>query len=101
MVAEDCVVHYPGNHFLSGDHVGRTAILDLYRKLYKIGIEPGTFHRRVPRRRKRRTITFVALIKYTMELGMGQRLTGEAVGVFPLRQRPDDRVLAARARTRR
>ncbi|HEX5781225.1 MAG TPA: nuclear transport factor 2 family protein, partial [Solirubrobacteraceae bacterium] len=43
MVAEDCVVHYPGNHFLSGDHVGRAAILDLYRKLYKLGIEQGTF----------------------------------------------------------
>jgi ketosteroid isomerase-like protein len=81
MVAEDCVVHYPGNHFLSGDHVGRPAILQLYRNLYKIGIEPGTFvgefhdgaysddH-------------ICALIKYTMELGMGQRITGEAVGVF-------------------
>jgi ketosteroid isomerase-like protein len=81
MVAEDCVVHYPGNHFLSGDHVGRAAILELYRKLYKIGIEPGTFigefHDGVYS-----DDHMCALVKYTMELGMGQRLTGEAVGVF-------------------
>jgi ketosteroid isomerase-like protein len=81
MVAEDCVVHYPGNHFLSGDHVGRAAILDLYRKLYKIGIEQGTF---IGEFHDAATSDdhIVALIKYRMELGMGQRLTGEAVGVF-------------------
>lgn len=83
MVAEDCVVHYPGNHFLSGDHVGRTAILDLYRKLYKLGIEQGTFIGEF------HDATFsddhvCALVKYTLELGAGQRLTGEAVGVFHL-----------------
>jgi hypothetical protein len=83
MVAEHCVVHYPGNHFLSGDHVGREAILELYRKLYKIGIEQGTFvgefHDAVTS-----DDHACALIKYTIELGMGQRLTGEAVGVFHL-----------------
>ena len=81
MVAEQCVVHYPGNHFLSGDHVGRQAILELYRKLYKLGIESGTFvgefHDGV-----HSPDHTCALVKYTMELGMGQRLTGEAVGVF-------------------
>jgi hypothetical protein len=81
MVAENCVVHYPGNHFLSGDYVGRAAILDLYRKLYKVGIEQGTFvgefHDGV-----HSADHTCALVKYTMELGMGQRLTGEAVGVF-------------------
>jgi SnoaL-like domain len=81
MVAEHCVVHYPGNHFLSGDYVGRPAILDLYRKLYKVGIEQGTFigefHDGV-----HSDDHTCALVKYTMELGMGQRLTGEAVGVF-------------------
>ena len=83
MVAENCVVHYPGNHFLSGDHVGRAAILDLYRKLYKLGIEQGTFIGEF------HDATFsddhvCALVKYTLELGGGQRLTGEAVGVFHL-----------------
>jgi hypothetical protein len=81
MVAESCVVHYPGNHFLSGDHVGREAILELYRKLYKIGIEPGTFvgefHDGVYS-----DDHICALVKYRMELGMGQSITGEAVGVF-------------------
>ena len=43
LVDEHCVVHYPGNHFLSGDHVGRAAIVELYPKLYRIGIEQGTF----------------------------------------------------------
>lgn len=83
MVAEHCVVHYPGNHFLSGDHVGRTAILDLYRKLYKLGIEQGTFVGEF----HDATMSddhVCALVKYTLELGAGQRLTGEAVGVFHL-----------------
>jgi ketosteroid isomerase-like protein len=83
LVHENCVVHYPGNHFLSGDHVGREAIVRLYGDLYKIGIEQGTFigewHD---------TVTSddhaCALIKYTIELGGGQRITGEAVGVFHL-----------------
>jgi ketosteroid isomerase-like protein len=83
LVHENCVVHYPGNHFLSGDHVGRPAVVKLYENLYKIGIEQGTFigewHD---------TVTsddhVCALIKYTLELGAGQRLTGEAIGVFHL-----------------
>ena len=83
MVAEHCVVHYPGNHFLSGDHVGRAAILDLYRKLYKLGIESGTFvgefHDSV-----HSPDHTCALIKYRIELGMGLHVTGEAVGVFHL-----------------
>jgi ketosteroid isomerase-like protein len=83
LVHEDCVVHYPGNHFLSGDHRGRAAIVDLYHKLYKIGIEQGTFigefHDAVTS-----DDHCCALIKYTLELGAGQRLTGEAVGVFHL-----------------
>jgi hypothetical protein len=81
MVAENCVVHYPGNHFLSGDYVGRPAILDLYRKLYKVGIEQGTFVGEFHDGAHSDDHT-IALVKYTMELGMGQRLTGEAVGVF-------------------
>jgi ketosteroid isomerase-like protein len=83
MVAEDCVVHYPGNHFLSGDHVGRAAILDLYRKLYKIGIEQGTF---IGEFHDATTSDdhVCALIKYTIVLGAGQKITGEAVGVFHL-----------------
>jgi hypothetical protein len=83
MVAEHCVVHYPGNHFLSGDHVGRPAILELYRKLYELGIEAGTFvgefHDSV-----HSPDHTCALITYRIELGMGQALTGEAVGVFHL-----------------
>ena len=81
MVAEHCVVHYPGNHFLSGDHVGRAAILELYRKLYKLGIDSGTFvgefHDSV-----HSPDHTCALIKYRIELGIGQHITGEAVGVF-------------------
>jgi len=81
MVAENCVVHYPGNHFLSGDYVGRAAILDLYRKLYKVGIEQGTFVGEFHDGLHSDDHT-VALVTYSMELGMGQRLIGQAVGVF-------------------
>jgi ketosteroid isomerase-like protein len=81
LVDDRCVVHYPGNHFLSGDHVGKAAILDLYSKLYRIGIEQGTFigefHDAVTS-----DDHACALIKYTMELGHDQRITGEAIGVF-------------------
>ena len=81
LVDERCIVHYPGNHFLSGDHVGTAAIVDLYSKLYRIGIEQGTFigefHDAVTS-----DDHACALIKYTMELGHDQRITGEAIGVF-------------------
>ncbi len=83
LVHESCVVHYPGNHLLSGDYVGREAIVQLYSNLHRVGIQSGTFigewHD---------TVTSAdhvcALIAYTLELGAGQRLTGEAVGVFHL-----------------
>ena len=48
IVGENCVVHYPGNHFLSGDHVGRAAIVQLYQNLTKLGLETGHVHRRAP-----------------------------------------------------
>jgi ketosteroid isomerase-like protein len=81
IVGENCVVHYPGNHFLSGDHVGREAILQLYKNLYKIGIEQGTFVGEL-----HDAVTSddhaCALVSYRMVLGGGQELTGEAIGVF-------------------
>jgi ketosteroid isomerase-like protein len=81
LVHPDCVVHYPGNHFLSGDHVGRDAIVQLYRNLYEIGIRDGTFVGAL-----HDALTSgdhaCALVTYTLELGAGQRLTGEAIGLF-------------------
>jgi ketosteroid isomerase-like protein len=83
LVHDDCLVHYPGNHFLSGDHQGKAAVVDLYSKLYRIGIEQGTFvgefHDGVTS-----DDHVCALIKYTLLLGAGQKLTGEAIGVFHL-----------------
>lgn len=84
IVDEECVVHYPGNHFLSGDHIGRPAIVDLYSKLYKIGIEQGTF-----------IGEFVdgvtsadhvcALIKYRIIIAPGREVSGDAIGRFRIR----------------
>lgn len=84
LVEENCVVHYPGNHFLSGDHVGRAAIVDLYSKLYRIGIEQGTF-----------VGEFVdavtsndhacALIKYRIIVTPGREIEGDAIGRFRIR----------------
>ena len=81
LVAEHCVVHYPGNHFLSGDHVGRAAILDLYSKLYKLGIEQGTF---IGEFHDATTSDdhACALVKYRIVLGPGMEIPGEAIGVF-------------------
>lgn len=81
LVAEDCVVHYPGNHFLSGDYVGRPAILELYRRLYRIGIQQGTFVGEL------HDVLIsddhaAALVRYRIVLGAGMEITGEAVGVF-------------------
>ena len=53
IVAEDCVVHYPGNHFLSGDHVGRAAVVRLYQTLRKLGPDTGTFIGELPAIRNR------------------------------------------------
>lgn len=81
LVAENCVVHYPGNHFLSGDHVGRTAIVELYSKLYKLGIQQGTFIGEL-----HDAVTSddhaCALVKYRMVLGPNMEIPGEAIGVF-------------------
>ena len=81
LVDERCVVHYPGNHFLSGDHVGKAAIIDLYSKLYRIGIEQGTFVGELHDALTSEDHA-IALVKYTMELGHDQRITGEAIGVM-------------------
>jgi ketosteroid isomerase-like protein len=81
LVDERCVVHYPGNHFLSGDHVGTAAIVDLYSKLYRIGIQQGTFIGEL-----HDALTSddhaIALVKYKIELGHGQRIHGDAIGVM-------------------
>jgi ketosteroid isomerase-like protein len=81
LVAENCVVHYPGNHFLSGDHVGRTAIVRLYSNLYKLGIEQGTF---IGEFHDATTSDdhACALIKYRIIVGKGMEIPGEAIGVF-------------------
>jgi ketosteroid isomerase-like protein len=81
LVDERCVVHYPGNHFLSGDHVGKAAIVDLYSKLYRIGIQQGTFIGELHDALTSEDHS-CALVKYTIELGAGQRITGEAIGVM-------------------
>jgi hypothetical protein len=81
LVDERCIVHYPGNHFLSGDHVGKAAIVDLYSKLYRIGIEQGTFVGELHDALTSEDHA-IALVKYTMELGHNQRITGEAIGVM-------------------
>jgi SnoaL-like domain len=81
IVGEHCVVHYPGNHFLSGDHVGRAAILELYKKLYKLGLEQGTFIGEL-----HDAVTSddhaCALVKYRIVVGKGMEIPGEAIGVF-------------------
>src|SRR3954451_5915831 len=83
IVAENCVVHYPGNHFLSGDHVGREAIMRLYQNLYKLGVENGTFlgelHDTV-----HSDDHACALVKYRIVVGPGMEIPGEAIGVFHL-----------------
>ena len=81
IVGENCVVHYPGNHFLSGDHVGREAIVQLYSNLYKLGIEQGTFigelHDTVHSEDH-----CCALVKYRIVIGKGMEIPGEAIGLF-------------------
>jgi len=81
LVDERCVVHYPGNHFLSGDHVGRAAIVDLYSKLYRIGIQQGTFIGELHDALTSEDHA-IALVKYTIELGHDQRIHGDAIGVM-------------------
>jgi hypothetical protein len=81
LVGANCVVHYPGNHFLSGDHVGHDAILELYKKLYKLGLEQGTFIGEL-----HDAVTSddhaCALVKYRIVVGKGMEIPGEAIGVF-------------------
>lgn len=84
IVAEDCVVHYPGNHFLSGDHVGRAAVVRLYQTLRKLGPDTGMFigelHDTVHSEDH-----CCALVKYRIVLAKSVEIEGDAVGVFHLR----------------
>ena len=83
IVHPECVVHYPGNHFLSGDHVGREAVVRLYQNLTKLGPETGTFigelHDTV-----HSDSHCCALVKYKIIVGPGMEIDGDAVGVFHL-----------------
>ncbi|HEY6892276.1 MAG TPA: nuclear transport factor 2 family protein [Solirubrobacter sp.] len=81
IVGENCVVHYPGNHFLSGDHVGREAIVKLYSNLYKLGIEQGTFIGELHDTTTSREHA-CALVKYRIIVGKGMEIPGEAIGLF-------------------
>jgi hypothetical protein len=81
IVGENCVVHYPGNHFLSGDHVGREAIVRLYSNLYKLGIEQGTFIGELHDTTTSQEHA-CALVKYRIIVGKGMEIPGEAIGLF-------------------
>jgi ketosteroid isomerase-like protein len=81
IVHPNCVVHYPGNHFLSGDHVGREAVVRLYQNLTKLGPETGTFigelHDTVYS-----SDHCCALVKYKIVVDPVGVIEGDAVGVF-------------------
>ena len=84
IVAEDCVVHYPGNHFLSGDHVGRAAVVRLYQTSAQA--RPGARGRSsascttpsIPR------TTAVRSSSTGSSSATGVEIEGDAVGVFHL-----------------
>ena len=75
-------MHYPGNHFLSGRprrHGGDR------RPLLQAATGSGSSRGRSSASSTTRSTSddhACALIKYTIELGHGQRITGEAIGVF-------------------
>jgi hypothetical protein len=81
IVGENCVVHYPGNHFLSGDHVGRAAVVRLYQNLTKLGPDTGTFIGELHDTVYSDTHC-CALVKYTIIVDPMGKIEGDAVGVF-------------------
>ena len=81
IVGENCIVHYPGNHFLSGDHVGRAAVVQLYQNLTKLGPETGTFIGELHDTVYSDTHC-CALVKYTIVVDPIGKIEGDAVGVF-------------------
>src|SRR3954452_4752878 len=81
IVGENCVVHYPGNHFLSGDHVGRAAVVRLYQNLTKLGPDTGTFIGELHDTVYSDTHC-CALVKYTIVVDPIGKIDGDAVGVF-------------------
>ena len=81
IVDPDCVVHYPGNHFLSGDHVGRDAVVRLYQNLTRLGPATGAFIGELHDTVYSETHC-CALVKYRIVIGPGAEIEGDAVGVF-------------------
>jgi ketosteroid isomerase-like protein len=79
LLAEDVVVHYPGNHALSGDYRGREEVVGLYRQLTQ-WVADGIF--------KGELLDVVvgevytgAVIRYDLVLP-GRTIAGRAIGLF-------------------
>ena len=79
LLAPDAVIHYPGQHYLSGDYTTTDTIVGLYRQLYEF-IKDGVFHGEVLDILVGEIYTSV-LLKYDLKLPH-KTIPGRAAGVF-------------------
>jgi ketosteroid isomerase-like protein len=83
LLAPDAVIHYPGNHSLSGDYRTTADIVDLYRHLTQF-IAEGVFHGEVLDIMVGEVYTAVVL-RYDIKLPI-KTLAGRAIGLFVIEQ---------------
>jgi ketosteroid isomerase-like protein len=79
LLAPDAVIHYPGQHYLSGDYKTTDDIVGLYAKLVQF-VADGVFHGEVLDILVGETYTSVVL-RYDLKLPM-RTIPGRAVGLF-------------------
>lgn len=79
LLAPDAVIHYPGQHYLSGDYRTTKDIVGLYTRLSEFAVA-GVFQGEVLDILVGETYTSVAL-RYTLNLPL-RKIPGRAMGVF-------------------
>jgi ketosteroid isomerase-like protein len=81
LLADDVLVHYPGNHYLSGDYRGKKEVVGLYRQLTQWALD-GIFVGEVLDILVGDLYTSVVL-KYDLKLPH-KTIPGRAIGLFHL-----------------
>jgi ketosteroid isomerase-like protein len=82
LLAPDAIIHYPGQHYLSGDYTTNDDIVGLYTKLTQF-IKDGVFVGRVLDITAGAKYTSV-VIEYDLHMPI-KTLHGRAIGLFDLR----------------
>ena len=81
LIADDAVFHYPGQHYLSGDHRGVDAVCDMYRTITGLGTQLFVGDLHDIGQSDKGMYSFV-ILSYKLKLFAGKTLPGRACGLM-------------------